>query len=127
MTASRLPLQMCKSVRKEDSIEMLHAKEESFISRVFEEFGFDRNEGKTTNKIASETDVVSIDETIRKMAATMKNQRKQQVMEAETIRNMAATIERMQHTMEVAAQRQEGNLQRLQDEIASLKQTGGRA
>jgi hypothetical protein len=107
---------------------MLHAKEESFISRVFEEFGFDRNEGKTTNKTASdETNVASIDETIRKMAATMKNQRKQQVMEAETIRNMAATIERMQHTMEVAAQRQEGNLQRLQDEIASLKQTGGRA
>ena len=48
-------------------------------------------------------------------------------MEAETIRTMAATIERMQHTMEVAAQRQEGSLQQLQDEIASLKHTGGRA
>ena len=80
-------------------------KEEVFLDGVFTAFGFDY-EGQTVN---IEKEVVSMEGSIRMMNATMKSQN--------------AIIESMQHTMMMAAQRQDENMLRLQNEIASLKQT----
>ena len=80
-------------------------KEDVFINSVFTAFGF-KYEGQSVNL---EKEVISMEGSIRRMTAMMESQN--------------GTIESMQHAMLMAAQRQEENMLRLQNEIASLKRT----